>query len=62
MPYYIYSCPVCGQMEVQQKMSEEPLEECPRCHRRGIHRVPQVAHVIYKAMGFTKTDKRFENE
>ncbi len=62
MARYIYDCPSCGQMEVQQKMSEEPLGVCPLCHRGGIHRVPQLTHVIYKAIGFTKTDKRFEHE
>lgn len=62
MPTYVYRCPSCGQMEVQQKMSEDALEVCPLCHRGGIHRVPQVLSVIYKSIGFTKTNKRLENE
>ncbi|MEP6924843.1 MAG: zinc ribbon domain-containing protein [Pyrinomonadaceae bacterium] len=32
MPIYEYKCPDCGnQIEVMQKISEEPLRECPRC-------------------------------
>ncbi len=62
MAHYIYRCPSCGQMEIKQKMSEEPLETCPLCHRGGLHRVPKLLNVIYKSTGFTKTDGRFERD
>ncbi len=33
MPIYEYRCQSCGhQVEVMQKMSDAPLEECPACH------------------------------
>ena len=33
MPIYEYRCESCGhQLEAMQKMSEEPLQECPECH------------------------------
>ncbi|MGL1932975.1 MAG: zinc ribbon domain-containing protein [Desulfotalea sp.] len=32
MPIYEYECKSCGQvMEVQQRMSEDPLTDCPAC-------------------------------
>jgi len=33
MPIYEYRCEQCGhQLEAIQKMSDEPLKECPECH------------------------------
>ena len=33
MPIYAYRCSACGHAEdVMQKMSAEPLTECPQCH------------------------------
>jgi len=32
MPIYEYECGDCGQIhEIMQKMSDQPLSECPRC-------------------------------
>lgn len=28
---YKYDCKACGKLEVEQKISEDPLGECPRC-------------------------------
>jgi putative FmdB family regulatory protein len=61
MPIYVYHCPSCGSFESSQKFSDTPLEECPVCRGR-VHRVPQIAHVIYKTTGFTTTDKRFDQD
>jgi putative FmdB family regulatory protein len=33
MPLYEYECKKCNKVfEVQQKISDEPLKECPECH------------------------------
>lgn len=33
MPIYAYRCSACGHAEdVMQKMSADPLTECPQCH------------------------------
>jgi putative FmdB family regulatory protein len=33
MPIYAYRCASCGHEEdVMQKMSADPLTECPKCH------------------------------
>ncbi len=32
MPVYEYECPVCQKVhEVQQRMADDPLTECPEC-------------------------------
>jgi len=61
MATYVYRCATDGDFEVQQKMGAEPLTECPTWGS-PIHRVPQIADVIYKSSGFTTTDKRFEEK
>lgn len=33
MPVYEYECQSCSKVfEIQQRMSDEPLQECPECH------------------------------
>ena len=31
MPIYEYKCPECGVFELTQRITEDPLEECPTC-------------------------------
>lgn len=31
MPTYLYECEKCGEFEVEQGMSEAPLDSCPTC-------------------------------
>ena len=31
MPIYEYKCSECGVFEVTQRITEDPLEECPAC-------------------------------
>jgi putative FmdB family regulatory protein len=31
LPTYTYLCAGCGEVEVQQNMSDPPLEKCPKC-------------------------------
>ena len=34
MPIYEYECKACGhRQEAIQKMSDDPLVECPECHK-----------------------------
>jgi putative FmdB family regulatory protein len=42
MPIYDYECENCGRFEKMQRISEEPLKECPNCHGVGFLEV-QVA-------------------
>lgn len=58
MPIYLYQCDSCGlRFERMQRMSEEPLTECPECEG-SVHRVIQPVGVIFKGSGFYITDNR----
>ncbi len=40
MPIYEYECKACGhRLEALQKMSDEPLRECPACHEQQLHKL-----------------------
>jgi putative FmdB family regulatory protein len=34
MPIYEYHCGKCGDFEIMQKISDEPLTTCPTCRRK----------------------------
>ena len=58
MPIYLYECESCGiRFERLQRMSAEPLTECPECDGH-IHRVIQPVGIIFKGSGFYITDNR----
>jgi putative FmdB family regulatory protein len=58
MPIYLYQCDTCGlRFERLQRMSEEPLTECPECEGQ-VHRVIQPVGIIFKGSGFYVTDNR----
>ena len=52
MPIYEYRCEACGhQLEAMQKMSDEPLVECPQCH------APQLKKLMSAAGAFQFKEK-----
>lgn len=57
MPTYEYQCENCGyKFEKFQKMSDEPLKECPKCGK-GIKRLIGAGMgIIFKGKGFYATD------
>lgn len=58
MPTYLYECDSCGvRFERTQRMSEEPLTDCPECDGH-VHRVIQPVGVIFRGSGFYITDNR----
>jgi len=58
MPIYLYECGSCGvRFERMQRMSAQPLTDCPECEGT-IHRVIQPVGVIFKGSGFYITDNR----
>jgi putative FmdB family regulatory protein len=58
MPIYQYECDTCGiRFERLQRMSDEPLTECPECEGK-VHRVIQPVGIIFKGSGFYITDNR----
>jgi putative FmdB family regulatory protein len=58
MPVYSYRCKTCDyQFEVRQRMTDEPLTECPVC-QGDIRRVVNSVGVVFKGKGFYVTDNR----
>lgn len=63
MPTYGYKCRECNQeFEVFQKMSDDPVTECPTCGG-PVKRVFHPVGIIFKGSGFYTTDyKRQPNQ
>jgi len=56
MPTYVYECKDCGhQFETVQKMTEEPLKECPKCKGK-VARVLFPVGIVFKGSGFHIND------
>ena len=61
MPTYEYRCPECGtDFEKFQKMSDEPVAECPACGASSQRRLSAGAGLLFKGSGFYITDYRGE--
>ena len=58
MPTYEYSCGKCGHFEVFQKITADPLEECPTCGGQVQRLVSKNGNIIFKGSGFYVTDTR----
>src|SRR5258706_4290572 len=56
MPTYGYRCGSCGhQLEIVQRMTAEPLTECPKCHGK-LSKVLYPVGISFKGSGFYTTD------
>ena len=59
MPIYVYQCETCGvTFERRQRMSEQPLTDCPECDEGRVRRVIQPVGIVFKGSGFYVTDNR----
>jgi putative FmdB family regulatory protein len=59
MPIYEYECSACGhQLEAIQKMSDEPLTDCPTCHKQALQKLVSAAGFQLKGTGWYATDFR----
>lgn len=48
MPTYIYRCQTCShRFELNQQLSDVPVQDCPRCHHR-VRRVLLPAAIILR--------------
>lgn len=57
MPTYEYKCLECGHVfEIFQKMSDEPISECPKCKGKVKRLLGAGAGPIFKGSGFYQTD------
>lgn len=59
MPTYEYACSNCDTThEVQQKMTDPTLTECPSCHQATLRKLFTNVGVVFKGSGFYRTDSR----
>ena len=60
MPTYDYECKNCGHIfEYFQSMADEPLTNCPDCHKESLRRlVGGGMGVIFKGSGFYVNDAK----
>jgi putative FmdB family regulatory protein len=59
MPTYEYRCRDCGtDFEKFQRMSDEPVAECPKCGAGAERRLSAGAGLLFKGSGFYITDYR----
>ena len=57
MPIYEYSCEACGhQMEAIQKMSDDPLRDCPSCGEAKLKKLISAPGFRLKGGGWYETD------
>jgi putative FmdB family regulatory protein len=61
MPTYEYRCPEGHDFELFQRMSDEPVAECPTCGRRAERLLSAGAGFLFKGEGFYITDYRPES-
>ena len=55
MPTYLYECEKCGRFEKMQKISEDKLEECPKCNNE-VKKIIGNPGIVFKGSGFYTTD------
>jgi putative FmdB family regulatory protein len=57
MPIYEYLCQSCGHAhEALQKMSDEPLLDCPECSKPGLKKQISAAGFRLSGSGWYETD------
>ena len=61
MPTYEYHCPNGHEFEVFQRMSDDPLSECPECGAKAQRQISGGAGFLFKGDGFYITDNRSED-
>jgi len=57
MPIYEYQCTECGyQTEVLQKISDDPMKDCPQCGKPAMKKMVTAAAFRLKGGGWYETD------
>jgi putative FmdB family regulatory protein len=57
MPIYEYQCSACGhQLEMMQKIADDPLTICPVCQQTTLNKLVSAAGFQLKVSGWYKTD------
>ena len=62
MPIYEYQCTSCHhQFDIIQKISDEPVKECPDCHKDTAIKLISAAAFQLKGSGWYVTDFKNKN-
>ena len=62
MPIYEYLCTECGQeLEKLQKISDDPLTDCPECGKPTLQKQISAAGFRLKGSGWYETDFKSKN-
>lgn len=57
MPIYEYRCANCNnQLEIMQKMSDEPLTKCPKCGENALKKQWSLSGFQFKGTGWYVSD------
>lgn len=57
MPIYEYKCGACGlQREFLQRISDQPLTDCPECGKKTLSKMVTAAGFQLKGSGWYATD------
>jgi putative FmdB family regulatory protein len=61
MPTYEYRCPEGHVFDVFQRMSDDPVADCPECGKAAERQLSAGAGLLFKGEGFYITDYRSES-
>ena len=57
MPIYEYECKACGhRLEAIQKISDQPLSDCPECQQPELNRLVSAPSFRLRGGGWYETD------
>ncbi|NKB31932.1 MAG: zinc ribbon domain-containing protein [Pseudomonadales bacterium] len=57
MPIYEYQCEQCAhRLEALQKISDDPLQDCPECNQASLKKLLSAASFRLKGAGWYETD------
>ena len=63
MPIYEYACKKCGHtLDALQKMSDDPLLDCPECGEPQLKRLISAPRFRLKGKGWYETDFKKDNQ
>lgn len=63
MPIYEYVCKSCNHaLDALQKMSEDPLVDCPECGKAELKRLISAPRFRLKGQGWYETDFKKDNQ
>lgn len=63
MPIYEYACKSCNHtLDALQKMSDDPLVDCPECGKASLRRLISAPRFRLKGQGWYETDFKKDNQ